>query len=312
MQSVMNRPDLGYHLEGFVEQNEAVQIRDFGRFHGLGRVADLEELLTSHPADEIIVALPASAHEESLSVLELCEKYNIGLKLVPDLFEMSLSRVRVDDIAGIPLLDVQERRFRRLETGIKRCLDVAVSMAVLALVTPLIALLALLIRLESGSPSLLRQVRVGLDGKPFVCFKLRTMRAGAEHLQHVLAPANQADGPLFKLRNDPRCTRVGRHIRRWSLDELPQLWNVLRGEMSLVGPRPALPHEVAQYQAHQRRRLEAKPGLTGPWQVSGRSDLPFDEMVMMDVNYVENWSLAFDLRIILRTFIAVLTRHGAY
>jgi exopolysaccharide biosynthesis polyprenyl glycosylphosphotransferase len=308
----MNRPDLGYKLVGFVEQTGISHGRDFGRFKALGTVEAIPDLFSNGLIDEVIVALPASAHEESLVVLDLCERHGIGLKLVPDLFEMSLSRVRVDDIAGIPLLDVRERPLRRLETATKRFLDILVAAILLCLTAPILALLAALIRIESKGPPLLRQARVGLGGQVFSCLKLRTMYPGAEELQPALLRSNEVDGPLFKIRNDPRCTRVGRPIRRWSLDELPQLWNVLRGEMSIVGPRPALPVEVEQYTPSHRKRLDAKPGLTGLWQVSGRSDLPFDEMVLMDVNYVENWSLAFDIKILLRTIIAVLGRHGAY
>jgi exopolysaccharide biosynthesis polyprenyl glycosylphosphotransferase len=312
MQSVMSRPDLGYQLVGFVEQNGGSHGRDFGRFKALGTVDEVPDLFARRLVDEVIVALPASAHEESLAVLTLCEQHGIGLKLVPDLFEMSLSRVRVDDIAGIPLLDVQERPLRGLEAAVKRAFDILAAGILLCLTAPILAVLAFLIRLESKGPALLRQQRVGLGGHVFWCLKLRTMYPGAEDLQPALVRANEADGPLFKIRNDPRCTRVGRPIRRWSLDELPQLWNVLRGEMSIVGPRPALPLEVEQYTMSQRKRLDVKPGLTGLWQVSGRSDLPFDEMVLMDINYVENWSLAFDVKIVVRTVIAVLSRHGAY
>jgi exopolysaccharide biosynthesis polyprenyl glycosylphosphotransferase len=312
MQSVMSRPDLGYQLVGFVESGAGSHGQDFGRFKALGAVEDIAPLFAGNQIDEVIVALPASAHEESLVVLNLCEKFGVGLKLVPDLFEMSLSRVRVDDIAGIPLLDVRDRPLRRLETVVKRTLDILVAGILLVLTAPLLAILVLLIRLSSAGPALLRQQRVGLRGHIFACLKLRTMYPGSEVLQPALWLSNEVSGPLFKIRNDPRCTPIGRRIRRWSLDELPQLWNVLRGEMSVVGPRPALPSEVEQYSASQRKRLEAKPGLTGPWQVSGRSDLPFDEMVLMDINYVENWSLAFDVKILLRTIIAVFSRHGAY
>jgi lipopolysaccharide/colanic/teichoic acid biosynthesis glycosyltransferase len=182
----------------------------------------------------------------------------------------------------------------------------------LILTAPITGLLGLLIRLESQGPAFLRQERVGVNGKPFTCLKLRTMRVDASDVQASLQAMNESDGPLFKLRNDPRCTPLGKRIRRWSLDELPQLWNVVRGDMSLVGPRPPLPHEVAKYDQRQMRRLEVKPGMTGIWQISGRSDLSFDEMVMMDIHYVENWSLGLDVTIMLRTVAAVLARHGAY
>lgn len=312
MQSVMNRPDLGYQLAGFVETRGIPYVRDFGRFRGLGTVSDIPELVESGLVDEIIIALPASEHEEVAPILGLCERHGVGLKLVPDLFEMSLGRVQMDDIAGIPLLDVKDRPLRRFERAVKRTVDIAVSACLVVLTFPLVLLIAALVRLESGSPVFLEQDRVGLGGRTFRCLKFRTMRTDAEDLRASLDAYNEADGPLFKMRDDPRCTPLGKRLRRWSLDELPQALNVLRGEMSLVGPRPPLVEEANAYDDRQARRLEVKPGMTGIWQVSGRSDLGFDEMVMMDLYYVDNWSLALDARILLRTISAVLRRHGAY
>lgn len=312
MQSVMSRPDLGYQLAGFVGSRGLHHPEDFGRFRALGTVSDIPSLVESGEVDDIIVALPAAAHEEISPIVGLCERHGVGLKLIPDLFEMSLGRVQIDDIAGIPLLDVRDKPGRRLERAGKRTLDILVASMVLVVAAPLIALLGLLIQLESGSPVLLVQERLGFGGRPFRCWKFRTMRQDALTLRTSLAEQNQADGPLFKMRNDPRCTPLGRRLRRWSLDEIPQLWNVLKGDMSLVGPRPPLPEEAALYDPRQARRLDAKPGMTGIWQVSGRSDLGFDEMVMMDLYYADNWSLALDVKILIRTVVAVLRRHGAY
>lgn len=312
MQSMTNRPDLGYQLAGFVYHGPAAQIRDFGRFRALGTVSDIPELIESGQIDDVIIALPASAHEEVWPILALCEQHGVGLKLIPDLFEMNLSRVRVDDIAGIPLLDVRERPVRRLERVVKRVVDVGLSCLALLITLPLTVLIMLLIRLETRGPAVLRQERMGTGGQAFRCYKLRTMRRDADELRPALQSMNDTAGPIFKIKDDPRQTKIGRRIRRWSLDELPQLLNVLKGDMSIVGPRPPLPAEVAEYEGWQLRRLEVKPGMTGMWQVSGRSDLSFDEMVLMDIYYVDNWSLALDARILLRTVFAVLGRHGAY
>jgi exopolysaccharide biosynthesis polyprenyl glycosylphosphotransferase len=312
MQSVMNRPDFGYQLVGFVEHRPSPSVQNFGRFRALGTLVDVSALAESGAIDEIIVALPASAHEEMWPILSVCERLGVGMKLVPDLFEMSLGRVRIDDIAGIPLLDVQERSLRLVARATKRATDVVLATLLLVLSAPIIGLLGALVRVESEGPAFLRQERVGVDGKLFSCLKLRTMRVDASDVDASLQAMNDSDGPLFKLRNDPRCTPLGKRVRRWSLDELPQLWNVVRGDMSLVGPRPPLPHEVATYDERQMRRLEVNPGMTGIWQISGRSDLSFDEMVMMDIHYVENWSLGLDVTILLRTLAAVLARHGAY
>lgn len=312
MQSVTQRPDLGYQLVGFVVHRSAPPMRDFGRFRALGTVADIPGLLENGAVDEIILALPASAHEEVWPVLDLCQRRGVGFKLVPNLFELSLGKVQIDDIAGIPLLDVRERPLGRTARAGKRLLDLVAASLMLILSMPLLAILAILVRLESPGPAFLRQERVGMRGECFGCLKLRTMRDGADVLQPTLLPSNETGGITFKMRDDPRVTRAGRWMRRWSLDEVPQLWNVLVGEMSLVGPRPPLPHEVAQYEPHHRRRLDVKPGMTGIWQVSGRSDLSFDEMVMMDTYYVDNWSLVLDMKILIRTTMAVLDRHGAY
>lgn len=312
MQSVMQRPDLGYQLSGFVVDRGFPAVQDFGRFRALGTVADIPEMVEAGEIDEIIVALPASAHEEVAPILGVCERHGVGLKLVPDLFEMSLGRVQIDEIAGIPLLDVKDHALRRLERTAKRSLDLAIAGIVFVLSLPLWTAIALLIRLESGAPVVLRQTRVGVNGKQFHCLKFRTMRRDALEVRSALHEYNESDGPLFKMRNDPRCTPVGRRLRQWSLDELPQIWNVLVGDMSLVGPRPPLPEEVALYDSRQRRRLEVKPGMTGIWQVNGRSDLGFEEMITMDLYYVQNWSLLLDAKILARTVTAVLRRHGAY
>jgi lipopolysaccharide/colanic/teichoic acid biosynthesis glycosyltransferase len=173
-------------------------------------------------------------------------------------------------------------------------------------------IIALAIRLDSPGPAVFKQTRIGKGGKEFMCHKFRSMREGAEAEQEDLLNLNEASGPLFKIKDDPRMTRVGRFLRRLSLDELPQIYNVLRGEMSLVGPRPPLPSEVAQYQDWHKQRLEAPPGMTGLWQVSGRSQLTFDEMCLLDIFYIENYSPMLDLRIMLRTIPAVLLRQGAY
>jgi len=312
MQSVMNRPDLGYKLVGFVEHRPSVNPHDFGRFRALGSVADVPPLVQNGQIDEIIVALPASAHKEVWSLLGLCEQHGVGLKLVPDLFEMSLSRVQFDQLAGIPLLDVQDHPLRTLALGLKRAVDIAGSFVMLVVTAPLVAIIAAGIRMDSPGPILLRQTRVGLRGKPFTCLKFRTMHQNALQLQDALWSANNADGPLFKMRDDPRLTRLGKYLRRLSFDELPQAVNVLRGDMSLVGPRPALPMEVEAYEERHRHRLEVKPGMTGIWQVSGRSDLGFEEMVVMDSYYVDKWNVLLDVKILLRTVLAVLGRNGAY
>lgn len=194
----------------------------------------------------------------------------------------------------------------------KRALDMAVASLLLLLCLPLLAVVAIAIKLDSRGPVLFRSARCGRGGEPFTFYKLRSMYSGAEAMKHTLLHLNEVDGPVFKLANDPRITRVGRWIRRSSVDELPQLWNILRGDMSLVGPRPPIPAEVEQYTPSQMRRLSVKPGLTCLWQVSGRSDLSFDEWVRLDLDYIFHRSFAMDVKILARTIPAVLSCRGAY
>jgi exopolysaccharide biosynthesis polyprenyl glycosylphosphotransferase len=235
------------------------------------------------------------------------------LIVAPGLTELSGRRVHVQPVAGLPLLYVDEPQFTGARRALKSVFDRAAAATALLVLWPVLLGIALLVRCTSSGPALFRQERVGRDGRTFKMIKFRTMHAGAELRVVELRPQNEtADGPLFKIRHDPRVTRVGRSLRRYSLDELPQLINVLLGSMSLVGPRPPLPAEVACYPVDVRRRLLVKPGLTGLWQISGRSDLSWDEAVGLDLRYVENWSLLLDVGVLMRTFGAVVRARGAY
>ncbi|MGE5619283.1 MAG: undecaprenyl-phosphate glucose phosphotransferase [Sphingomonadaceae bacterium] len=285
---------------------------DFGRFRFLGTVAEIPRIVNDQQVDEIVIALPAASHDQMLRIMDHCQRKGVSFRVVPDLYQMRLNRVDVDSVNGIPLIAVSESRIQGSNLVVKRVLDVVVAVVALTLLSPLLLLVALAIKLDSPGPVLFRQVRVGRDGLPFTLYKFRSMRRDAEQQLEQLQALNEATGPLFKIRDDPRMTRVGRLLRRSSIDELPQLINVLKGEMSLVGPRPPLPHEVEKYEDWHLRRLEASPGLTGLWQVSGRSEIPFDEMVMLDIYYIENWSLGLDLSILLRTIPAVLSGGGAF
>ncbi len=320
MQGVAGRRDLGYDLVGFVHtRSEGVGHSipratgtDFGRFRNLGFATDVPDLTDRERVDEVIIALPASAHEEIWPIMQHCESAGIGFKIVPDTFELSLGQVEVDDIAGIPVLDVREQPLRAFKHGVKQVVDFSLAVVLTALFSPIFLVTAIAIKLDSQGPIFFGQCRVGQNGRTFTCWKFRSMRHGAEELAADLRPFNDTSGPVFKMKDDPRCTRVGRFIRRHGVDELPQLWNVIKRDMSLVGPRPALPQEVSSYEAWHTRRLQTRPGITGIWQVSGRSDLSFDEMVMMDVYYIENWSLLLDAKILLRTIAAMITGRGAY
>ena len=240
------------------------------------------------------------------------EKTGTDLCVAPALLDVAGPRTTIRPVAGLPVLHVDHPELVGAKRAVKGLFDKVSAALALALLAPLFVVIALAIRSTDPGPALFRQTRVGKDGRVFTLYKFRTMVMGAEKQKALLMAQNQADGALFKIRRDPRITRAGALLRRWSLDELPQLLNVLRGDMSLVGPRPALPEEAASYGGQMRRRLVVKPGMTGLWQVSGRSDLPWEEAIRLDVRYVENWSFALDLQIIWKTGSAVLYGRGAY
>ncbi len=310
LRNVIAQPDLGYCIAGYIDDDPANT--NIGPFQWLGTTNQLPSVLKVHPVDEVIVALPWQTRDKIIRIMNTCEEAGARVKIVPDLFQLSLSRIAVDAVGGIPLIAVKEVMISGSAFAIKRATDLILTLLLLVLLLPLMGIIALAIKLTSPGPMLFGQCRVGRGGRLFTAYKFRTMRVGAERELERLKHLNEASGPLFKIRNDPRVTPIGKFLRRTSCDELPQLWNVLRGEMSLVGPRPAIPSEVAQYEDWHRKRLEVSPGATGLWQVSGRSELTFDEMVMLDIYYIENWSPWLDLWILLRTIPTVLTARGAY
>ena len=278
----------------------------------LGTLADFEGIVRDIHVDEVILAVDRGDLPKLEDLFLLCEEMGIRTRLVLDFFPHVLARVELDEFQGTPLLTFSTTPDDPTALILKRGVDVFLAMVLLlASVIPL-AVAALFIKLTSRGPVLFRQTRCGLNGRPFTLLKLRTMVEGAEELLDEVAHLNEHEGPVFKASNDPRLTGVGRLIRRFSFDEFPQLWNVLRGEMSLVGPRPPLPNEVARYERWQRRRLSMKPGVTGLWQVSGRNDIRnFEEWINLDLSYIDNWSLSLDAKILLRTIPTVLTGRGA-
>jgi exopolysaccharide biosynthesis polyprenyl glycosylphosphotransferase len=312
MRTVVARPDLGYDIVGYVDDNPDKGEGKIGRFCGLGAIDMLSQVIDENEVDEVIITLPWNYHRRILSVLRACARREVMARLVPDLFQMSLSRVEVGDLGGVPLIEIKEIAFSRAELAVKRAVDLLGAIVGLLVGWPLFLLIALAIKLDSKGPVFFRQIRVGEHHRLFDIYKFRTMRVGAERELADLQEQNEADGVIFKIREDPRVTRVGRFLRRTSLDELPQFINVLRGEMSLVGPRPPIPAEVEQYQPWHEKRLTVPPGITGLWQVSGRSELTFDEMVLLDLYYIEHWSPWLDFAILVRTLPKVIARDGAY
>jgi exopolysaccharide biosynthesis polyprenyl glycosylphosphotransferase len=305
-QQVLNalaaQPGLGYDLVGYLD---AAPIVSSGRqskvYRHLGPIAELDSVVRAQGIQRVILAL-----------VQICRALGVDYQIAPDLYQISFDRVDLMQISGVPLIRPKEVSLGGLNLLVKRVFDVALVVLSMPLTLPLGLLVALIVRLDSAGPVLFRQQRVGKGGQLFTCYKFRTMVPDAEERKAELSAMNEADGPLFKMRDDPRITRVGRFLRRSSLDEWPQLINVLKGEMSLIGPRPALPDEVERYEPWQRQRLEVVPGCAGLSQALGRSDMSFDEGVRLDIYYAENWSFGMDLRILLMLIPVVISGRGAY
>ena len=279
----------------------------------IGGLDQVAEVVRRFDAD--MVAVLACPEMSGVRLRELAwelEKTGTDLCVAPALLDVAGPRTTIRPIAGLPLLHMDHPEFTGARRVIKSAFDKTAALAALLLTAPLFLTVALIIKRSDGGPALFRQTRVGRDGRAFTVFKFRTMVLDAEERKAQLVASNEQNGVLFKIRNDPRVTTVGALLRRYSIDELPQLINVLIGDMSLVGPRPALPEEAALYGDHVRRRLVVKPGITGLWQVNGRSDLSWDESVRLDLRYVENWSFVLDLQILWKTCSAVLGGSGAY
>jgi exopolysaccharide biosynthesis polyprenyl glycosylphosphotransferase len=273
----------------------------------------LRELLEETEVRNVILAgAEQLGDEEFLDLLRSVRLRKVKLRVVPGAVTLLKSRPVLSEYRGVPLFEVGYPKLDNTQRSLKRLLDVTGSLFGLILLSPLLLAVAALIKLTSRGPVLFRQKRVGADEKVFICYMFRSMYEDAAARQEELEVMNEADGAVFKIKNDPRITSVGRFIRRWSIDELPQLINVLKGEMSLVGPRPLPLRDFERMSELHKRRLAAIPGMSGYWQISGRSNLSFDDMVRLDLYYIENWSLSFDIKIILKTIGAVLRREGAY
>ena len=296
-----------FNVLGFVDNGS--DLTDSPALPLLGPIAHIEQLVQTYAVNELIIALPNHRREQVSRIVARGFRRRVSIKFVPEMNDVLPDRFETHSIGG--------RRYIGFAPAarvswLKRTLDLTLTTLGLVMLAPVLLAIAVMIKLDSPGPVFFRQVRVGRHGQRFGMLKFRSMRQNADSLVEQLRAQNEASGPLFKMRQDPRVTPVGRVLRRLSLDELPQLFNVLRGEMSLVGPRPPLPKEVDEYEEWQFGRLRAVPGLTGLWQVSGRSDVPFHDMVRLDLHYIRNWSLKLDLEILLRTIPAVLSSRGAY
>jgi len=308
LKSIKTNQTLGYRLVGIITSPDD---KDYNRKENikiLGSISDLEKIIKNHPIDDLILTDSNLADNRVLKIIEFCNEHQISFKQVPNMFDVSTSNVKTTALEGIPIIEFYRTPLQGWGKIAKRFFDIIFSFITLIILSPVFLMVAILIKCDSKGPVFFRQDRVGANGN-FKIFKFRTMYDGAEkkHAEYI-----KKYGNMFKLKNDPRTTKVGRVLRKLSIDELPQFINVFIGNMSVVGPRPPMPIEVKLYTAQERRRLGVKPGITGMWQVSGRSDVSFEEWVKLDVYYIENWTFWLDIKIILRTVRIVITGRGAY
>jgi len=308
VEKVQSEPELGYRIAGVVDDSPPPRPLSVPY---LGRIADLERLMETFDLAGVLIAHPTLGHIDLLKVIEVCEKREVALRMVPPTYDLMVNYRDFEEVDGLPLVRINEKEYRRWRDLAKRVFDVVVAGAALALAAPVFAAAALSIRLEDRGPAFFVQRRVGKDGRPFEMLKLRTMVVGAEALLPQIVNLQGLSEPVFKLDDDPRVTRVGRFLRRSSLDELPQLLNVLRGEMSLVGPRPEEESLVRRYSVWERRRLKAVPGITGLQQVKCRGTPSLKERVRWDILYLRKQSLLLDAWILLQTIWVVFTGKGA-
>jgi len=310
---IVNHKYWGYKILGFVSDGHRLP-NGWVRFRIFGAVPDLKKILEqahTEPIDEIVFAVTRKKLDEMKQIFLMCEELGIRTRVAMNIFQNRVARLEVEELEGIPFLTFTTTPSNETQLAAKRILDVAISMLLLFITMPVLLIAALAIRLSSPGSVLFKQERIGLNGRIFTIYKFRTMIDDAHERRGEVTHLNEMSGPVFKAKSDPRVTSVGRWLRRFSLDEIPQLWNVLKGDMSLVGPRPPIPEEVASYHRWHRRRLSMKPGLTCLWQVSGRNDIDFDRWMQLDLQYIDNWSPSLDLKILLRTIPAVLSGKGA-
>lgn len=322
VRELQSRPDLGYRIIGVVDsdvQSSRFKVQGFD-VPVIGNISDLPLLVKQLAIQEVIITDNSLSHEVLFeAMMKIGRKQRVEFRLAPSVFNLLPNKTEVEQIGVLPMVRLFREPLSDAERFVKRASDIVISLVALIALAPVWILISILIRLDSPGAVLFRQERVGMDGRIFLCFKFRTMLSGADegihreaYRKNIAGEIHSTAEPVFgKVRNDPRITRVGRWLRRSSLDELPQLLNVLLGDMSIVGARPPIPYEVEEYELWHRRRLDMKPGITGLWQVSGRNRLTFEEMVKLDLYYIENWSLWLDLKIILLTLPAVLRGDGA-
>ncbi len=301
----------GLRIVGLIDDEHAMYGKEVEGFRVLGRIQDIPLILHRKVVDRVIFVVPRLWLNRIDEAILACEKEGVSTSISMDLYDLKIAKPRQTDFSGFPLLEYETIHAREWQFFIKRALDIILSLFAIVMASPIMLLIAIAIKLESRGPIFFKQKRCGLNGRQFTLYKFRSMVVNAEVKRKELEKANEMDGPVFKIKRDPRVTNIGRFIRKTSIDELPQFFNVLKGDMSLVGPRPPLPVEVDMYQLWQRRRLSLKPGVTCIWQVSGRNNIKFERWMEMDLEYIDNWSIWLDVKILFRTVYVVLTGYGA-
>lgn len=300
----------GLEFVGFLDNEQKPETAVSGPI--LGTIEDIRSVISTHLIDDVVLALPVSEQGRVNTLVAELHDMPVKVWVIPSYFALALFKADVVDYAGVLMLDLRAPALNEYQRLVKRMFDITVSLVILPVAVPIMALSAILIRLGSPGPVIFRQKRVGENGKIFLMYKFRTMIDGAENLNHVVEHKDGEGNLIYKTHNDPRVTRIGRFLRHTSLDELPQLYNVLKGDMSWVGPRPELPYLVERYAIWQRKRFAVPQGITGWWQINGRSDKPMHLHTEEDLFYVQNYSIWFDLEILLKTFWVTLSRKGAY
>ena len=308
---VKDHSNWGLRIVGLIDDEHGMYGKEIEGYRVLGRIQDIPFILHRKVIDRVIFVVPRLWLHRLDDVILACEREGISTSISMDLYDLRIAQMRQTNFSGFPLLEFETFTAKEWQLFLKRAMDIAFSLLVLAITSPIYLITALAIKINSKGPVFFSQIRCGVNGRKFTLYKFRSMVVGAEMKKKLLDKMNEMDGPVFKIKHDPRITRVGRIIRKLSIDELPQLINVLKGDMSIVGPRPPLPVEVELYELWQRRRLSFKPGITCKWQVSGRNNVNFERWMEMDLEYIDNWSLWLDFKILVKTFFVVLTGYGA-
>ncbi len=311
IRAVTLHKDWGLAIVGLVDDDHDMYGKQVDGHRVIGRIQDIPFLINHLVVDRVIFVVPRMWLHRIEDAILACEEVGISTSLSLDLYNLHIARARQTDFNGFPLLEFETFHAKEWQLFLKRLMDIVVSLIALSLFSPLMLIVAILLKVTSKGPIFFKQTRAGLKGRKFTLYKFRSMVVDAEARKNELLTQNEMDGPVFKIKSDPRITPIGYFLRKTSIDELPQFINVLKGDMSIVGPRPPLPSEVENYQIWQRRRLSLKPGITCIWQVSGRNKIGFDEWMKMDLDYIDRWSLLLDVRIFFKTFIVVLVGYGA-